>query len=142
MSVLEESDEPIAKLYCQILRFVERDLCRIMDIAEKVSIKSLPGGRLTPLLSTFPVEGDGKGFEIMANVVWDEFARAIMDELGSVVFSVGKPNVFRKVSRACDEPNKSVDVDTELRHNSNFHTIFGVSCAGPFRGEHADTSYF
>ncbi|KAF8910351.1 oligomeric golgi complex component, COG2-domain-containing protein [Mucidula mucida] len=83
MSVLEESDEPIAKLYCQILRFVERDLCRIMDIAEKVSIKSLPGGH-------------GKGFEIMANVVWDEFARAIMDELGSVVFSVGKPNVFRK----------------------------------------------
>ncbi|KAF9033306.1 COG complex component [Hymenopellis radicata] len=96
MSVLEESDEPLAKLYCQILRFVERDLCKIMDIAEKVSIKSLPGGRLTPLLSTFPAERDGKGFEIMANVVWDEFARAIMDELGSVVFSVGKPNVFRK----------------------------------------------
>lgn len=97
MALLEESDEPLANLYCQILRFVERDLCHIMNMAEKVSIKSLPAGRLTPLTSTFVTGDTDKGFHIMANVVWDEFGRAIMDELGSVVFSVGRPGVFRKV---------------------------------------------
>ena len=36
-------------------------------------------------------------FEIMANVVWAEIGRALMDELGSVIFAAGKPDDFRKV---------------------------------------------
>lgn len=35
--------------------------------------------------------------EIMANVVWAELARALMDELGSSVFAVGRPDEFRQV---------------------------------------------
>ncbi|KAG8712025.1 hypothetical protein FRC09_020291 [Ceratobasidium sp. 395] len=34
--------------------------------------------------------------EIIANVVWAELARALMDELGSVVFAVGRPDEFRQ----------------------------------------------
>ncbi|KAB5596054.1 Conserved oligomeric Golgi complex subunit 2 [Ceratobasidium theobromae] len=34
--------------------------------------------------------------EIMANVVWAELARALMDELGSSVFAVGRPDEFRQ----------------------------------------------
>ncbi|KAG7440047.1 conserved oligomeric Golgi complex component [Guyanagaster necrorhizus] len=95
--LLEQSDEPLAKLYCQILRFVERDLCRIMDIADKVAVKSFSAARAgTPQLPSFNIDGDEKGFKIMSNVVWDEFGRAIMDELGGVIFSAGKPGVFRK----------------------------------------------
>ena len=40
------------------------------------------------------------GFEIMANVVWSEIGRALMDELGGVIFAAGKPDEFRKVSAA------------------------------------------
>ncbi|KAJ3010481.1 hypothetical protein NUW54_g2466 [Trametes sanguinea] len=32
----------------------------------------------------------------MANVVWSEIGRALMDELGSVIFAAGKPDDFRK----------------------------------------------
>lgn len=41
--------------------------------------------------------------EIIANVVWTELARALMDELGSVVFAVGRPDEFRQVC-----PNSSL----------------------------------
>ncbi|KAK0226128.1 oligomeric golgi complex component, COG2-domain-containing protein [Armillaria fumosa] len=95
--LLERSDEPLARLYSQILRFIERDLCRIMDIADKVAVKSFSAARPgTPQMSPFNIDGDEKGFNIMANVVWDEFGRAIMDELGGFIFSAGKPDVFRK----------------------------------------------
>ncbi|KAJ7783230.1 COG complex component [Mycena metata] len=103
--LLDATDDPLARLYSQILRFVERDLSKIMGVAEKVSFKNVSTGRkdksLVPPLSTVPPEKsnsevDEDGFEIMANVVWEEFGRAIMDELGPVVFAAGRPNEFRK----------------------------------------------
>lgn len=70
-----------------------------MELAEKVSLKA--GARSKPI-GTLPAvketqEKDGDTFEIMANVIWAEVGRAIMDELGSKVFSAGKPSEFRKV---------------------------------------------
>ncbi|KAK7472820.1 hypothetical protein VKT23_000927 [Stygiomarasmius scandens] len=95
-SLLEQSDEPLAKLFVQILRFVERDLVRIMEIADKVSLKptqtSKGERRLAPSMTTT----QGQGFEILANVVWNEIGRAIIDDLGGIVFAAGRPNEFRK----------------------------------------------
>lgn len=72
-----------------------------MEIAEKVGVKSTGKaaiGKTALLGSAPPPQRDGmSGFEIMANVVWSEIGKAIMDELGSVVFAVGKPDEFRKV---------------------------------------------
>ncbi|KAJ7132766.1 COG complex component [Mycena crocata] len=102
--LLEDNDDPLTRLYNQILRFVERDMSRIMGIADKVSIKSVATGRkdksIATVLLVSPAESnremDDSGFEIMANVVWEEIGRAIMDELGLVVFAAGRPNEFRK----------------------------------------------
>ncbi|KAF7376188.1 Conserved oligomeric Golgi complex subunit 2 [Mycena sanguinolenta] len=100
--LLDDSEDPLARLYSQILRFVERDMIRIMGIAEKVSLRSVSAGRKDKsLVAALPAEkSNGEaaddGFEIMANVVWEEFGRAIMDELGHVVFAAGRPNEFRK----------------------------------------------
>ncbi|KAJ3803011.1 COG complex component [Lentinula aff. detonsa] len=95
--VLDDSDDPLAKLYSQILRFVERDFSSIMDIAEKVSIKSRTS---TDHLQVGVLEKerkrDGLGFDIMANVIWNELGRAIMDDLGGMVFASGRPDEFRK----------------------------------------------
>jgi hypothetical protein len=107
--LLDDYEDPLARLYNQILRFVERDLSRIMDIAEKVSVKPISGSRMEkaetlsmPLTTEKASKTGGEGFEIMANVVWAEFGRAIMDELGGIVFASGKPNEFRKVCiRTC-----------------------------------------
>jgi conserved oligomeric Golgi complex subunit 2 len=96
-NILEESDDSLAKLFTQILRFVERDLLRIMEMAEKVAIKAVKVG--TPTTASAPVASPDKGFNIMANVIWEEFGRAIMDDLGGVVFSAGKPDEFRKVKK-------------------------------------------
>lgn len=91
-SFLDGYDDPLARLYNQILRFIERDLYHIMEIAERVS----------PKVSARSVESPGDefegrgtdGFDIMANVIWPEFGQAIMNELGSVVFAAGKPDEF------------------------------------------------
>jgi hypothetical protein len=85
---LDETDNPLAGLYNGILAFLERDLKRIMDAAERVSARI---GQ--------EVDGavDAKGFEVLANVIWAEIARALIDELGSALFAAGRPDEFRKV---------------------------------------------
>ncbi|KAF9062113.1 COG complex component [Rhodocollybia butyracea] len=94
--LLEDSDEPLAKLYTQILRFVERDLSSIMDVAEKISIKSRASVNPVQLGSEYSVKKEGSGFNIMANVIWNELGKAIMDDLGGVVFAAGRPDEFLK----------------------------------------------
>jgi len=78
-------------------------MARIMDIAEKVSIKTSASDTTvhTPTQVIFePVDFENpKRFQIMANVVWAEIGRAIMDEIGSIVFAAGRPNEFRKVKK-------------------------------------------
>ncbi|KAJ4483374.1 COG complex component [Lentinula aciculospora] len=95
--LLDNNDDPLAKLYTQILRFVERDFSSIMDTAEKVCIKSRAS---TGPLQVGGLENgrnrDGVGFDIMANVIWHELGKAIMDDLGGMVFASGRPDEFRK----------------------------------------------
>jgi hypothetical protein len=76
-----------------------------MDIAEKVSIKPVSSSRAEKagILSTprtlektqMTSKVAGEGFEIMANVVWAEIGRAMMEELGGIIFASGRPNEFR-----------------------------------------------
>ena len=68
-----------------------------MEIAEAVCAKS--GSRASADKGETR-DGEGPGFEIMANVVWAEVGRALMDELGGVIFAAGRPDEFRKVSQA------------------------------------------
>lgn len=111
--LLDETDNPLAALYNTILKFVDRDLKKIMELADKVSVvkKTSKASTLLQDMPDGPKERpkDGQGFEILANVVWTEVGRAIMDELGSTVFAAGKPDEFRKVSCA------SSFVDVRLR---------------------------
>ncbi|KAF7299420.1 Conserved oligomeric Golgi complex subunit 2-like [Mycena indigotica] len=95
--LLDGVDDPLARLYSQILRFVERDLTRIMGIAEKIASKSTSSAlQEKSLLATSDLNTDDHGFQIMANVVWEELGRSIMDELGLVVFAAGRPNEFKQ----------------------------------------------
>ncbi|KAH9986002.1 COG complex component [Russula compacta] len=84
---LDETDNPLAVLYNGILVFIERDLKRIMDVAERISARV--GQEADDAV-------DARGFEVLANVVWAEIARALMDELGSALFAAGRPDEFRK----------------------------------------------
>lgn len=101
--LLDESNDPLAKLYNQILRFIERDFGRIMMTAERVALKAgSTKSHSGVVLGDYQLEdaqqASADSFEIMANVVWAEIGRAIMDELGTVVFAPGNPSEFRKVS--------------------------------------------
>lgn len=81
-------------------------MSKVIELADKLSVKSHQ--RTDSLTSPSPTalnmanagsketsrareDEDERGFEILANVVWEEFGRAIMDDLGSVVFSSGRP---------------------------------------------------
>ncbi|KIJ67824.1 hypothetical protein HYDPIDRAFT_37422 [Hydnomerulius pinastri MD-312] len=98
---LDESEDTLAKLYNQILRFVNRDLGRIMEIADHASLKSSSGRLDSASVATSPggLEAEAQareGFDIMANVIWPEVGQAIMDELGHMVFAAGNPDEFLK----------------------------------------------
>ena len=99
VQLLDESSGPLALLYNQILKFVERDLKKLAESAEAVCIKSGSRKPCLQLAGSPNTQGQElqKGFEIMANVVWAEIGQAIMGELGSVVFAAGKTDEFRKV---------------------------------------------
>ncbi|KAF7304557.1 Conserved oligomeric Golgi complex subunit 2-like [Mycena chlorophos] len=84
--LLEDPEDHLARLYNQILTFVERDMTTVMGLAEKIVLKPKPVRKDRSL----------DGFQIMGNVVWEELGRSIMDELGLVVFAAGRPNEFRK----------------------------------------------
>ncbi|THH20409.1 hypothetical protein EW146_g922 [Bondarzewia mesenterica] len=100
--LLDDADNSLGGLYNAVLKFVQRDMKRIMDLADKVSVKHgarVAKGVVNGSASSVPPQlssGDGDTFEFMANVVWAEVGRAIMDELGSVVFAAGNPGEFRK----------------------------------------------
>lgn len=98
--ILDDTDDSLAGLYNTILRFVDRDLKRIMELADTVGVKSATKVNMGKAALLGPATSASKdstgGFEIMANVVWAEVGKAIMDELGGTVFAVGKPDEFRK----------------------------------------------
>ena len=98
--LLDDTDNPLAGLYNTVLKFVERDLKRIMDLAEKVGVKHGAKAKVTvserSSLSQ-PMREEIETFEFLANAVWAELGRAIMDELGAVVFAAGNPDEFHKV---------------------------------------------
>ncbi|KAH9071547.1 hypothetical protein EDB83DRAFT_2673601 [Lactarius deliciosus] len=86
---LDETDNPFSVLYNGILSFVERDVKRIVDIAERIS------ARIGQQADRVNDGASAKGFEIFANVVWAELARALVDEFGCTLFAAGWPDEFR-----------------------------------------------
>lgn len=95
--LLDDANDSLAKLYNQILRFIERDICYIMDAAEGVHLKSkYPRDERGD--SFMPSSEEEKGFSILGNVLWEELSRAIQDEIGTIVFAAGRPDEFRKVN--------------------------------------------
>jgi hypothetical protein len=100
VQLLDESLGPLASLYNQIIKFIERDLKKLAESAEAICVKSgSRKSRILPLHGPSNAWGARNGFDIMANVVWAEVGQAIMDELGSVIFAAGKTDEFRKVIR-------------------------------------------
>ena len=105
-------------LYNNILQFVEKNVVEVMEIAARVAkkhgkAKAVVGTnangvptRANPLPDSGLVNGsldaggEDVGFEIMANVVWAELGRALMDELGALIFAAGKPAEFKRVCSA------------------------------------------
>ena len=106
LPLLDETDDSLAAFYNNLLRFVEKDCRLIMDVTAKIGARH--GKKQMPALEVVednmlggPDEGEhlaaSTHFEIMANVIWAEIGQALMEELGSVIFSAGRPAEFKKV---------------------------------------------
>lgn len=107
--LLDDTGNPLASLYNAVLRFVDRDLRPIMDAAEQIGVKrpavttgdrALANGHAGDSLTIGNAGKSGDGYDILANVVWAEVSRGIMDDLGSTVFAVGRPEEFRRVCQS------------------------------------------
>ncbi|KAG2146390.1 oligomeric golgi complex component, COG2-domain-containing protein [Suillus bovinus] len=130
--LLDESNDALAKLYNQILRFIERDFGRIMEIAERVSLKAGSTKSQSGIALGDYDLGDAQqvsadSFEIMTNVVWVEIGRAIMDELGTVIFAPGNPNEFRKHHSTTQAFIRSLEFLAPSTHsvqNMRSHPVF------------------
>ncbi|KAG1777689.1 oligomeric golgi complex component, COG2-domain-containing protein [Suillus placidus] len=129
--LLDESNDALAKFYNQILRFIERDFGRIMEIAERVSLKASTKSQSSIALGNYGLrdaqQASADGFEIMTNVVWAEIGRAIMDELGTVVFAPGNPNEFRKHHSTTQAFIRSLEFLAPSTHsvqNMRSHPVF------------------
>lgn len=72
-------------------------MSQIMEIAETVVAKLVPGAQIEGGPSNSSKRQDNNRFQIMANVIWQELAHAIMDDIGGTVFAAGRPDDFRKV---------------------------------------------
>jgi len=72
-----------------------------MSLAEKIVLKPHRQARVEKNTDTPEANGNSemekRGFRIMSDVVWEELGRAIMDEIGSIVFAAGNPKEFRLV---------------------------------------------
>lgn len=95
---IEDIDNPLAQIYNHILRFVSRHIKDIMEIAEKISRNKLPKERISTSV-VISTEDTTQGFQILAYVVWEEIANAIINDIGDVVFTAGRPDELRKVGK-------------------------------------------
>lgn len=100
LSLLDDQNNPLAGIYNKILRFTERDLKLIMELAETVSERYRQS---TTSIENSDSPNDTPGFEIMSNVIWADVGRAIMEGLGTTIFAAGQPDDFHEVGflRAC-----------------------------------------
>ncbi|KAF8313136.1 hypothetical protein DL93DRAFT_2168071 [Clavulina sp. PMI_390] len=100
------TEDPLVGFLNVILRFVDRDCRLVIDLAERAnSVRSYKRykGRIANGavgVITVPEEEDGDdardSFDIMGGVVWAEIGRALMEELGTVLFAAGRPDEFQK----------------------------------------------
>lgn len=104
LPLLDETDDNLATFYNNILRFVEKDCRIIMDVTAKIGARH--GKKPVPeAVEDNMLDGPDEGahlaasshFEIMANIIWAEIGQALMEELGAVIFSAGRPTEFKKV---------------------------------------------
>ena len=77
-----------------------------MDVAERIS------ARIGQQANGADDGANAKGFEIFANVVWAELARALTDELGNTLFAAGRPDEFRKVRAFAQTPCSEINAST------------------------------
>ena len=107
LPLLDETDDNLATFYNNLLRFVEKDCRLIMDVTAKIGARHGKKQMSAPeVVEDNMLDGPDEGehlatssyFEIMANVIWAEIGQALMEELGAVIFSAGRPAEFKKVS--------------------------------------------
>ena len=97
-----------------------------MDVAERITAKI---GQRTDGVDD---GASAKGFEIFANVVWAELARALTDELGSTLFAAGRPDEFRRVRTFAQTPvseSNAQPANAEPRDDAGIYPLSPISCA-------------
>ena len=84
--------EALVGLYNKLLGFVSSDVGIVLDVAER----TLSAPATTIAGAGTKAEGKRKGYEVLANVVFDELVTRLINEMGHVIFAAGRPGVFHQ----------------------------------------------
>ncbi|THH10657.1 hypothetical protein EW145_g1177 [Phellinidium pouzarii] len=131
--LLDDVENPLASLYNKVLRFISKDLKAIMEAADSTGLRNSRSISKSFELNIEHTHSDSmteKGFAILPNVVWAEVSRAVMDDLGSLVFAAGKADEFRKnyettqaFLRSLEYLAPSLQSVNDLRHHPSFEAF-------------------
>lgn len=100
-------DDPLTALLNSVLRFIGNDCRTLIELSEKVNKKHQDQDAKSRLLAVkrpevVEDEDDDatrlqERFEFVGRVLWPDIGRALMDELGTMLFAAGRPDEFQKV---------------------------------------------
>ncbi|GJJ06410.1 hypothetical protein Clacol_000601 [Clathrus columnatus] len=93
LPLLNDLENPLASIFNKILRFIERDLKLVLELAETFSERYHQPNTSTKDPCS---PSESPGFEIMSNVVWADIGHAIMEGLGTTIFAAGRPDDFHE----------------------------------------------
>jgi len=94
--------ELLLGLYNRLLGFVSNEVGEVLDVAERTLAGPGPAPVLAAAGGVAKTEDKRKSYSLLANVVFDELATRLINEMGHVIFAAGRPGVFHQVS--CSSP--------------------------------------
>lgn len=110
--LLDETDNPIAIILNNVLKYVDGNLLDLLMLGERVREKKQSKSKI-PRSKDFETESENEDglsqadennddpestFEFMANSIWTPVAELIISELGGVLFANGRVTELHQVS--------------------------------------------
>lgn len=105
-------DDPLTALLNSVVKFIDNECRVVIELSEKVNKKHRDHATIKTVRQPVVVPAGGadidddeeavrlsERFEFVGRVLWPEIGRALMDELGTMLFAAGRPDEFQKVCR-------------------------------------------
>ena len=102
--LVDETNDSLAGLYNEILRFLQRDAKGLLDAAAQVRASKIVRVPISNQdldarrnVKRIGVDKEFSSFDIMSTVIWPEIGSVILEDLGDIIFATGRPDELYNV---------------------------------------------